>query len=204
MNSNTLFILLSSLLVICALMVIVSKHPVFSLLFLVGCFIFSSFLLFMLECEFLALLFIVIYVGAIAVLFLFVIMMLDTKSINLSKNVIKYIPAGFIFFVFFLIPVLNLVSDHFNTNFLTNSFYFNKYRNWYDMVDSVSDVEVYGQVLYSYFVLHFLIVGFTLLLVLVGVVYLTNNFNKSQILEQSISKQLSRNSGFFFEKLNGK
>lgn len=204
MNSNTLFILLSSLLVICALMVIVSKHPVFSLLFLVGCFIFSSFLLFMLECEFLALLFIVIYVGAIAVLFLFVIMMLDTKSINLSKNVIKYIPAGFIFFVFFLIPVLNLVSDHFNTNFLTNSFYFNKYRNWYDMVDSVSDVEVYGQVLYSYFVLHFLIVGFILLLVLVGVVYLTNNFNKSQILEQSISKQLSRNSGFFFEKLNGK
>ena len=204
MNSNTLFIIFSSLLVICALMVIVSKHPVFSLLFLVGCFIFSSFLLFMLECEFLALLFIVIYVGAIAVLFLFVIMMLDTKSINLSKNVIKYVPVGFIFFIFLLIPILNLVSDHFNTNSLTNSFYFNKYRNWYDMVDSVSDVEAYGQVLYSYFVLHFLIAGFTLLLVLVGVVYLTNNFNKSQILEQSISKQLSRNSGFFFEKLNGK
>ncbi len=204
MNSNTLFIIFSSLLVFCALMVILSKHPVFSLLFLVSCFIFSSFLLFLLECEFLALLFIVIYVGAIAVLFLFAIMMLDTKSINLSKNVLKYIPAGFIFFIFFLTPVLILVSDHFNTNFLINSFYFNKYQNWYDMVDSISDVEVYGHVLYSYFVLHFLIAGFTLLLVLIGVVYLTNNFNKSQILEQSISKQLSRNSSFFFEKYDGK
>lgn len=204
MNSNTLFIIFSFFLVICALMVIVSKHPIFSLLFLVGCFIFSSFLLFLLECEFLALLFILIYVGAIAVLFLFVIMMIDTKSINLSKNVMKYIPVGLVFFIFFLIPVLNLIFDHFNTNFLTNSFYFNKYQNWYDIVDSVSDVEAYGQVLYSYFVLHFLIAGFTLLLVLVGVVSLTNNFNKNQILEQSISKQLSRNSSFFFEKSNGK
>lgn len=204
MNSNTLFIIFSSLLVFCAFMVIVSKHPVFSLLFLVGCFIFSSFLLFLLECEFLALLFIVIYVGAIAVLFLFAIMMLDTKSINLSKNALKYIPVGFVFFIFLLIPLLNLVSDHFNTNFLANSFYFNKYQNWYDMVDSVSDVEVYGHVLYSYFVLHFLIAGFTLLLILIGVVYLTNNFNKSQMLEQSISKQLSRNSSFFFDKSDGK
>lgn len=204
MNSNTLFIIFSSFLVFCALMVIVSKHPVFSLLFLVGCFIFSSFLLFLLECEFLALLFIVIYVGAIAVLFLFAIMMLDTKSVNLSKNVLKYIPVGFIFFIFFLLPILTLIFDHFNTNFLANSFYFNKYQNWYDVVNSISDVEAYGHVLYSYFVLHFLIAGFTLLLVLIGVVYLTNNFNKTQILEQSISKQLSRNSSFFFEKFDGK
>ena len=78
-------------------MVIVAQHPIFSLLFLVGSFIFSALLLFILECEFLALLFIVIYVGAIAVLFLFAVMMLDAKLQNLSRNVLRYVPVGFLF-----------------------------------------------------------------------------------------------------------
>jgi NADH-quinone oxidoreductase subunit J len=198
MDSNILFLLFSFSLVFSALMVVLSKHPVFSLLFLVGSFIFSSFLLFLLECEFLALLFIVIYVGAIAVLFLFAIMMLESKSANLDKNITKYMPVGLFFLLFLLIPLLNEVFNHFNENIFNNSFYFNSYQNWYDLIDSISDVEVYGQVLYSYFVLHFLIAGFILLLVLVGVVYLTNNYNNDNILEQSIFKQLSRNSKFFF------
>jgi NADH-quinone oxidoreductase subunit J len=62
----------------------------FLLLFLVSSFIFASFILFLLECEFLALLFIVVYVGAIAILFLFAIMMLESKFKNLSKNLFKY------------------------------------------------------------------------------------------------------------------
>lgn len=198
MDSNILFLLFSFSLVLSSLMVVLSKHPVFSLLFLVGCFIFSSFLLFLLECEFLALLFIVIYVGAIAVLFLFAIMMLESKSVNLDKNITKYVPVGLFFLIFLFIPLSNEVLYNFNENIFTNSFYFNSYQNWYDLIDSVTDVEVLGQVLYSYFVLHFLIAGFILLLVLVGVVYLTNNFNNDQILEQSIFKQLSRNSKFFF------
>ena len=195
MNSNTLFLLFSFSLVFSALMVIFSKHPIFSLLFLVGCFIFSSFLLFLLECEFIALLFIVIYVGAIAILFLFAIMMLESKSINLSRNLIKYIPVGFFFVVFLLLPVFNEISSQFSNNIFIDSMYLNKYQNWYDLIDSITDVEVYGQVLYSYFVLHFLVAGFILLLILVGVVYLTNNFNNNQI--QSAFKQLSRNSKFF-------
>ena len=199
MNSNTLFLLFSFALIFSSIMVILSKHPVFSLLFLVSCFIFSAFLLLLLECEFLALLFIIIYVGAIAVLFLFAIMMLESKSINLSRNIIKYVPVGFFFVIFLLIPILNEISSEFHNNIFINSFYLNKYQNWYDLIDSTTDVEVYGQVLYSYFVLHFLLAGFILLLVLVGVVYLTNNFNNDRILEQSVFKQLSRNSKFFFK-----
>jgi NADH-quinone oxidoreductase subunit J len=198
MGSNVLFLLFSSFLILSALMVVLSKHPVFSLLFLVGCFIFSSYLLFLLECEFLALLFIVIYVGAIAVLFLFAIMMLESKSINLNKNITKYVPVGIFFFIFLLLLLKEYVY-YFDNNLLANSFYVNPYQNWCDLIDSITDVEVYGQVLYSYFVLHLLIAGFILLLVLVGVVYLTNNFNNDQILEQSIFKQLSRNSRFFFK-----
>jgi NADH-quinone oxidoreductase subunit J len=199
MKSNMLFLLFSFFLILSALMVILSKHPVFSLLFLVGCFLFSSFLLFILECEFLGLLFIVIYVGAIAVLFLFAIMMLESKAIHLSRNIMKYVPVGFFFVLFLLLPLLNEISSQFNNNITINSFYLNKYQNWYDLVDSITDVEVLGQVLYSYFVLHFLIAGFILLLVLVGVVYLTNTFNNDKVLEQSVFKQLSRNSKFFFK-----
>lgn len=199
MNSNILFLLFSFFLILSALMVILSKHPVFSLLFLVGCFLFSSFLLFILECEFLGLLFIVIYVGAIAVLFLFAVMMLESKSIHLSRNIMKYVPVGFFFVLFLLIPLLNEISSQFDSNIIINSFYLNKYQNWYDLVDAITDVEVYGQVLYSYFVLHFLVAGLILLLVLIGVVYLTNNFNNDKVLEQSSFKQLSRHSKFFFK-----
>ena len=103
----------------------------------------------------------------------------------------------FFFVIFLLLPMSNEVSTHFNNNIFSDSFYLNKYQNWYDLIDSVTDVEAYGQVLYSYFVLHFLIAGFILLLVLVGVVYLTNNYNNNRILEQSVFKQLSRNSKFF-------
>jgi len=195
---NVLFYFFSIFLIISALIVVISQHPVFSLLFLVSSFLFASFLLFLLECEFLALLFIVIYVGAIAVLFLFAIMMLEFKLDNLHKNLMKYIPVGFIFGLVFFLPIINKIIVQFECSYNINSFYFNKYKNWYDLIDSVTDVEVYGEILYSYFVLQFLIAGLILLVVLVGVVYLTNIFNHKETLEQSAFKQLSRNSKFFF------
>ena len=71
LSTNLLFYLFSGVLVFSAIMVVVASHSIFSLLFLVLSFLVSAFLLFMLECEFLALIFIVVYVGAIAVLFLF-------------------------------------------------------------------------------------------------------------------------------------
>lgn len=203
MNFNLIFFIFSFFLIFSALMVVLSKHPIFSLLFLVSCFVCSSFLLFLLECEFLAFLFIIVYVGAIAILFLFAIMMLESKEIDLSKNVLKYIPIGFLFSIFFLTPLIGTISSQLGSEPsvpVITDFYFTKYLNWYDLIDSIRDVEVYGQILYSYFVLDFLLAGFILLLVLIGVVYLTNNnLNSNKILEQSLFKQLSRNSSFFFK-----
>jgi NADH-quinone oxidoreductase subunit J len=191
---NNLFYLFSIFLVFSAFMVIVSKHPVFSLLFLVSSFIFSAFLLFLFECEFLALLFIVVYVGAIAVLFLFAVMMLESKFSDLSKNVMGYLPAsvligGVTFFIF-----KSAFKDSFKP--LTNhGFYSNSYTNWYDLIDSTNDIEVYGQVLYSFFVLQFLISGLILLLILIGVVYLTNSYSLDEkLLDQVSFKQLARES----------
>jgi NADH-quinone oxidoreductase subunit J len=201
LNDNIIFYTFSIFLVFSSFMVIVSQHPVFSLLFLVSSFIVSSFILFLLECELLALLFLVIYVGAIAILFLFAIMMLESKLSDLSKNVMKYVPIGFLFGIIFLIPQLHEITKNFDKNIYYNSFYQNKFQNWYDLVDSTTDVEVYGQVLYSYFVLQVLIAGIILLLVLVGVVYLTNNYNVSkQTLDQSTFKQLARDANFFYKQ----
>lgn len=196
--SNLLFYLFSLIIIFSASMVVLSQQPVFALLFLVSCFIFSAFLLFLLECEFLALLFIVIYVGAITILFLFSIMMLETKLVNLKRNATKYFPSG-LFFVGFLITFLfTAISKHFNGYEFYNAsnFYLNTYQNWFDLIDSTNDINVYGQVLYSYFVLQFLIAGLILLLILLGIVYLTNTFEKETI-QQSSFRQLSRNAKIF-------
>jgi NADH:ubiquinone oxidoreductase subunit 6 (subunit J) len=77
-----------------------------------------------------------------------------------------------------------------------NSVYLNIYQNWYDLIDSVNDVQVYSQILYSYYVLQFLVSGLILMLMLISVVYLTNNFYNQQINNQSIFKQLSRSITF--------
>lgn len=196
LGTNLLFYFFSIVLVFSAVMVIVASHSVFSLLFLVLSFLSSAFLLFMLECEFLALIFIVIYVGAIAVLFLFAVMMLDAKLQNLTRNIFKYIPVGFLFALGFLIPILFQV---FLTTLTTkNSIIEDNYINWYDLIDSTTDVEVYGQVLYSYFVLPFLVVGLILLVVLIGVVYLTNTYTSGRTVDQSTYKQLAISSKFFY------
>jgi len=97
------------------------------------------------------------------------------------------------------LPFLNEISVSFGERAYSSPLYLNKYQNWYDLIDSVNDIEVYGQLLYSYFVLQFLLAGLILLLVLISVVYLTNDFNAAQKAEQSVFKQLSRNSKFFFK-----
>ena len=198
LSINLLFYFFSGVLVFSAAMVIVASHSVFSLLFLVLSFISSAFLLFLLECEFLALIFIVVYVGAIAVLFLFAVMMLDAKLQNLTRNLFRYLPVGFLFSLGFLVPVLYQIPSR--TSDQMNLLPEGSYVNWYDLIDSTSDVEVYGQVLYSYFVLQFLVVGLILLVVLIGVVYLTNTYTgvSNRTVDQSTYKQLSVSSKFFY------
>ena len=196
LSANLVFYFFSGVLVFSAIMVIIASHSVFSLLFLVLSFLASAFLLFMLECEFLALIFIVVYVGAIAVLFLFAVMMLDAKLQNLARNVFRYLPVGVLFGLGFLIPVLYHFSSGIKEN--ANLFIQNSYINWYDLLDLTSDVEVYGQVLYSYFALQFLVVGLILLVVLIGVVYLTNTYTSNRAVDQSTYKQLSVSSKFFY------
>jgi len=196
LSANLLFYFFSFVLLFSAIMVIIASHSVFSLLFLVLSFVSSAFLLFLIECEFLALIFIVVYVGAIAVLFLFAVMMLDAKLQNLARNAFRSMPVGFLFALGFLIPVLYQVFFGITVNESADAK--NLHTNWYNLIDSTTDIEVYGQVLYSYFVLQFLVVGFILLVVLIGVVYLTNTYTSNKAVDQSSFKQLSVSSKFFY------
>ena len=221
LNSNFLFYFYSICLIFSSVFVIVSSSAIYSLIFLVSSFIFSAFILILLECEFLALLFIIVYVGAIAVLFLFAILMLESKISDLSKNKIKHFPIGAILglFLFFLVynqinnitfvdsskhlidietkghPIYSNASVN-TTIDIADGFYVNKYQNWYDLIDAINDVNIYGQVLYFYYVIQFLIAGLILLLVLIGVVYLTNS-HENQTKQQSTFKQLSRKAKIF-------
>ena len=196
--ADLLFIFFSVFLIIFTGMVIVSGHPIFSLIFLVGSFLISSFILLLLECELLALLFLMIYVGAIAVLILFSVMMLDFKSHSVPKN----IAFNGIIGVFSGSPSLFYLIEEINKAFKnvpTNNIYIEGYINWFDLIDSKNDVDAIGYVLYSNFVLQFLLAGIILLMVLFGIVSLTNvrgiklNAQKSD-KKQDTSKQMSRNS----------
>ena len=100
---NILFYGFAALLIISSLLVVTVKNSVHAVLFLVLSFICSSGILILFQCEFLALMFLIIYVGAIAVLFLFVVMMLDLKLMDSKKDMLKYIPFGILVIAMFTV-----------------------------------------------------------------------------------------------------
>lgn len=196
-TENSLFLLFSFILIFSAISIITVQNPIYSVLFLVLNFLTASGLLFLLECEFLALLFIIIYVGAIAVLFLFVIMMLDLKILSSSKDIFKYLPAGsFIGGAFFLVVTIIILDEFYLNSYLNCSLgleFVNFYINWYSNIDSFTDIQVIGQLLYTHYVIQFLISGIILLLAVLGAVSLTMNNESQQIKKQMFFKQISRN-----------
>jgi len=146
------------------------------------------------ECEFIALIFIIIYVGAIAVLFLFVVMMLDIKTQSITKDSLKYFPFGFFLGVLFLGEILLIISKAFQINPYSSSFLANIYSNWFDKLDAFTELEAFGQLLYTYYIVQFLVAGIILLLAVIGAVVLTLNTTttKKTVKTQIIFKQLSR------------
>jgi NADH-quinone oxidoreductase subunit J len=112
---NLFFYFFSFILIVSALMTILSQNSIYSVLFLVLSFVSSSSILFLLECEYISLIFIIIYVGAIAVLFLFVVMMLDVKTVYLAKDSLKYFPFGSFIGIVFLIEIVLIIPTTFES-----------------------------------------------------------------------------------------
>jgi len=139
----SLFYFFSSLALLSGVMVIRAKNPVHSVLFLILVFCNAAGLLILLDLDFFAMIFLVVYVGAIAVLFLFVVMMLNIKMSEVNENILRYLPVGgligiiFLFEIFLvidndLIPVLNFQTGTSLTLFETfqYSFLFFLYSIW--------------------------------------------------------------------------
>jgi NADH-quinone oxidoreductase subunit J len=157
-----------------SLTVILTKNSLIAIIFLVGSFISSAGLLFTMECEFFALLFLIIYVGAIAVLFLFVVMMLDLKILSNNNSInFKYSAFGLfvaLSFLFFVKQTFDYYyeSYSYDKTFLINHYYTNFYNE-----DEMSEIVGIGQILYTQYVIQFLIAGLILSLAVLGVCVLT-------------------------------
>jgi len=166
----------------CGFFVFLSANPMHSVLFLILTFCCSACILFLFTIDFLSLIFIMVYVGAVAILFLFVVMMLDVKSslLDPTANSPLIIGLGFFFFLqafFFINRVFGLGE--------IKKFAFEK------NIDAIHNIDSLGQLLYNYFLSCFLIAGIVLLVALIGAIILTLNFNSNR-KNQLISRQLSR------------
>lgn len=176
-----------------SIFIITSTNSIHSVLFLVLNFALSTGILLVLEREFLALSFIIIYVGAISVLFLFVIMMLDIKILHNRKDLFRYFPIGIFFGLIFFFEVFYVIINIFYTNSYNSNLLKNFYVNWFKKVDSLTDIIALGQIIYTHYVIQFLLAGIILLLAVLSSVVLTKDhllINKQK--NQIIFKQISR------------
>lgn len=110
---NVLFHVFAILALLASIMVIRSKNPVYAVLFLILVFCNASGLLLLLHLDFFAMVFLVVYVGAIAVLFLFVVMMLNVTLTEINDNILRYVPVGGLFGLLFLGELLLLLEHDF-------------------------------------------------------------------------------------------
>jgi len=173
----------------CSTILIFSKNPAHSVFFLVVVFFCSSVLLIMFGFDFIGLLFLIIYVGAISVLFLFVVMMLDLQVVNLTQK--EFYKIGFTLFI--ILPVVFYLLHHFNSSFLFTKIFF--LDSLFINFDSFSNIKAFSQCLFNYFGICIVIAGIILLVALVGSVVLTFNYNiKKKKTQQLHSRQLSKQS----------
>ena len=182
------FYIFSFVKLLSSLMVISTKNPVHSVLFLILAFLNAAGIFVILHAEFLAMILIIVYVGAVAVLFLFVVMMLDIKTTIEKSNILQYMPIGlFIGFVFIaelVIVLINTKLELSNMQILSNPL--NKFAE-------LSNTKAIGSVLYTDYILHFQLAGVILLVAMIGSIVLTLR-ERTGVKRQSVAEQLSRSS----------
>ena len=176
------FYVFSLVAVLSALMVISARNPVHSVLFLILSFVNASGLFVLLGAEFLAMILVVVYVGAVAVLFLFVVMMLDINFVKLREGFLQYLPFGALLGIVLIIELGIL--------FLTRSFSENSLSKFVEspVMNEIENTKLIGQVLYTNYFYLFQISGLILLVAMVGSITLTLR-DRGQVKRQNISQQ---------------
>jgi len=188
-----LHFILCNLLCTCGFLVCVSVNPVESVLFLILAFCNAAAILFIFQADFLGLIFIIIYVGAIAVLFLFVIMMLNIKNQKKKEEKTDYVSLFLGFSLFNLL--IAFLFFFFKNVFKKDDLSFVEQDNLMLLIDDLNNIDVMGQFLYNYYLICFLLAGLILLIALIGSIVLTLRFNNSEE-GQLVNRQLSRTDNF--------
>ena len=181
------FYVFSATLILSAIMVISARNPVHAVLFLILAFFNAASLFVMLGAEFIAVTLVIVYVGAVAVLFLFVVMMLDINFAALRKGMLKHLPVGGFVGLALLAEMLWI------------------YMSW--KIDpgaaaraasptpdaaTVTNTHALGQVLYTQYLYPFQISGLILLVAMIGAITLTLR-RRGDVRRQNVSNQVNRN-----------
>ena len=178
------FYLFAGICVASAFMVIAAKNPVHSVLYLILAFVNAAGLFVMLGAEFLAMILIVVYVGAVAVLFLFVVMMLDVDFAELKQGALQYLPVGMLIGGIFLAELLLVVGAWAIGPGVPQAIAS-------PIAAKVPNIEAIGLVLYTRYVFFFESAGMILLIAMVGAIVLTLQ-HRVRVRRQNVAEQVAR------------
>ncbi len=185
------FYIFAAIVTVSALAVIMAKNPVHSVLWLILAFFSAAGLMVLIGAEFLAMLLVVVYVGAVAVLFLFVVMMLDVDFVELKQGTLRYWPfAGLIGMAF--------IAEIALAGFARES---SARPEFNPAPGAQTNTEAIGQVMYTDYFLLFQLAGLILLVAMIGAIVLTLR-HKPHVKRQNIAEQTRRRRSDAFEKID--
>jgi NADH-quinone oxidoreductase subunit J len=178
------FYLFAAVLIASAVMTIASRNPVHSVLWLILAFFNAAGLMLIIGAEFIAMLLVIVYVGAVAVLFLFVVMMLEVDFAALREGFARYLPVGVLLAIVLAAEIIFAVGA-------TGAGGVGLAREVAATDPDVSNIRAIGQLLYTRYIFLFEIAGLILLVAMVGAIVLTNR-PRSGVLKQNIGRQNAR------------
>jgi len=184
MIHSLVFYFFSSIVIFSSLMVISVKNTVHAVFFLILDFVSAAALFILIGAEFIGMMLLIVYVGAVAVLFLFVVMMLEGNFKNIKQGFLQYLPFGFFIGSVVLLELIIVVGSwRYKTDFITTS------EIKYDK--NITNTEQIGQLLYTDYFLPFQLSGIILLVAMIGAILLTYN-KRSNMKRQMVLKQIIR------------
>jgi len=181
------FYLFAAITVASGFMVISARNPVHSVLFLILAFFNAAGLFLLLGAEFLAMILVIVYVGAVAVLFLFVVMMLDVNFVELRQGFLQYLPVGALIGLVLLVELL-LIFGSWTVLPEAGSLAAARAPD----VATLSNTDALGRILYTQYLLPFQTAGAILLVAMIGAIVLTLR-SRPGVKRQKISDQVNRN-----------
>ena len=185
-GAGLFFYIFAAVAIASAVMVITSRNPVHSVLFLILCFFNGAGLFILLGAEFLAMILVVVYVGAVAVLFLFVVMMLDIDFAELRQGMLNYLPIGGTIGLILLVELALVLGTW---SILPDAA--SVVAAPAPPADGMTNTEALGRILYTQYVYYFEAAGLVLLVSMIGAIVLTLR-HKEGVKRQNIGAQVNR------------